>query len=70
MAGLILWLFETYKYFVAVKSAALNDVQALTIIALGDNSVALLLLDLVHGTKDDLKLSGVQVAKHKCLVKS
>ncbi len=70
MAALILWLVVTYKYFGAVKRSALNDVQALTIITLGDNNVALLLIDLVHGTKDDLKLTGVQVVKHKCLIKS
>ena len=59
-----------YKNFGARKSSFLHHIQVVAIIALPDNVLSSLLRDAVHSIQDNVKLSGIQSAEHKGLVKT
>jgi len=46
----------TYKYLCASKSALLNDVEIITILAFFDDSLICLFMDTYHCIKHDFKL--------------
>jgi len=54
----------------ASQLSGLDDVEDITIFALFDDLVARLVSHFLHGAKDDIELSRVEVAEHECLAEA